>query len=177
MKRLLFCMLVFLVPSNLFSFDFELDGIYYNIKNDSEVEVTYGSSRDGVKVYPSIVAIPSKVTWKGTEYKVTTIGQKSFSNCKTLEYIYIPSSISVIGSYAFERCFYLTTISIPKGVVEIGKRAFSTCSHLDSIYISNTVKTIGECAFEWCDNLTSVTIPNSVNKIGNSIFYYCIYEA
>ena len=79
MKNFLYKTLIafILLAQNLltFAYDFEVDGIYYNITSTekSEVEATHG------QVYSSgDVVIPEYVTFNKTTYKVTGIGEGAF---------------------------------------------------------------------------------------------------
>ena len=94
MKKLFTLLLALVATSALWAF--EVDGIYYNILNGSEVEVTSGSSK-----YTGSVTIPASVTYDET-YSVPSIGWKAFYGCKGLTSITIPNSVTSIGDEAFE---------------------------------------------------------------------------
>ena len=145
MKRQLFItmMMVMLTSIAMHAYDFEVDGMYYNINGD-EVAVTSGDNK-----YTGDVTIPETVSNQGTTYTVTAIGEQ-----------------------AFEYCPDLTGVTIPNTVITIGLRAFMNCHSLASAQLSNSLTTIGNLAFYDC-NLTSIDIPNSVTEIGNSAFYSC----
>ena len=157
--------------------DFEVDGIYYNITSstDKTVAVTYkGSDYDSYSdEYSGAVTIPASVTYNGTTYSVTTIGEDAFRNCTSLASVTIPNSVTTIGEGAFSGCSSLTSVTIPNSVTSIGNYAFYGCSNLTSITIGNSVTTIGNAAFYECTSLTSVTIPNSVTTIGEFAFNGC----
>lgn len=90
--------------------DFEVDGIYYNI-NGNEATVTYqGTSYYSYNNYSGDISIPSSVTWSGTTYPVTSIGNYAFYNSTELTSINIPSSIKSIGINAFYGCNSLTDV-------------------------------------------------------------------
>lgn len=82
-KRLTILIAVLLVGLQASAYDFEIDGIYYNVidATSKNVEVTSGG-----KAYSGDVVIPSHVTYEGTEYTVTQIDDKAFavSSWKTL---------------------------------------------------------------------------------------------
>ena len=177
MKKLFTLLLALVATTALWAHDFEVNGIYYNILTNktNEVKVTYrGSSYDSnSNEYTGSVTIPSTVTYNGTTYSVTSIGELAFANCSGLTSITIPNSVTSIGERAFAGCSSLTSITIPKSVPSIGDKAFYYCSSLTSVTIGNSVTGFGSSAFESCSDLTSITIPNSVTSIGNSAFRYC----
>ena len=71
-----------------YAHDFEVNSIYYNITNNEtkQVAVSYrGSSYDFYSnEYSGTVNIPSSVTYKGTTYSVTSIGNSAFYDCSGL---------------------------------------------------------------------------------------------
>ena len=154
----------------VFAEDFEVDGIYYYITSETEktVEVTYGNS-----TYTGSVVIPETVTYKGTTYSVTSIGEMAFCECTGLTEIAIPNSVTSIGNSAFYYCYELTSVTIGNSVTSIGDRAFTGCDGLTAITIPNSVTSIGDWAFTGCDGLTAITIPNSVTSIGEHSFSEC----
>ena len=71
--------------------DFEVDGIYY-LKNGDEAIVTYqGDYYSSYIEYQGSVTIPTTVTYEGTTYSVTAIGDWAFANCKGLTSVSIPN--------------------------------------------------------------------------------------
>ena len=191
MKKIFTLLLALVATTALWAEDFSVGGIYYKILNGSEVEVTYRGSNDyDYDEYSGSVTIPSTVTYNGTTYSVTSIGDRAFSGCTSLTSVTIGNNVTSIGIYAFvgtslttpvynAHCFaYLPTsfkgaYVIPEGIKQIAGGAFSDCSSLTSITIPNSVTSIGNSAFERCSSLTSITIPNSVTSIGNSAFERC----
>ncbi len=161
-----------LVSINLFAYDFEVDGIYYNINsNGTSVSVTFKDST--YNSYSDTVTIPATVTYDGTTYNVTTIGIHAFSNCTGLTSIDIPNSVTTIGGYAFQNCTGLTTIDIPNSVKTIDYSTFHSCTGLTTIDIPNSVTAIYASAFQNCKGLKTIDIPNSVKTIGQYAFYSC----
>ena len=141
MKKIFSLLIFTLCALSICAHDFEVDGIYYTILTNktNEVEVTYrGEYSPSFNEYSGSVTIPSSVTYNGTTYSVTRI-----------------------GNYAF-RYRGLTSITIPNSVTRIGDYAFEDCSSLNSITIPNSVTRIGDYAFEDCSSLTYLSIPGSV---------------
>ena len=174
MRKLFSLLLALVATTSLWAHDFEVDGIYYNYL-DNNVEVTYRGDyyNSYYDEYSGEVIIPSTVTYNGTIYSVTSIGELAFYNCFPLTSVTIPNSVTSIGYRAFYYCISLTSITIPDSVTSIGYAAFQECKSLKSITIPNSVTSIGDDAFNNCSSLTSVTIGNSVTSIGNKVFHDC----
>ena len=171
---------------------FYLNGNSYFPNNNAVVFDCYESKSGNL-------IIPSTISYNGTTYSVTSIGEGAFSGCSSLTSVTIPNSVTSIGSTAFEDCsslttlnfnaincndfasgngyqFYscpLTSINIGDSVQRIPAYFAKNQSGLISITIPNSVTSIGEWAFAGCSGLSSVTIPNSVTSIGDAAFAGC----
>ena len=200
--QLTLVVLALLLPATALAYDFEVDGIYYNI-NGNEATVTYPSR--GLS-YSGDVAIPESIVYNDVTYPVTAIGNLAFDSYSGVTSVSIPNSINSIGNYAFGDCTGLTSIDIPNSVTSIGSYAFDGCTGLINMTIPYSVTTIGNNPFMHCTNLTnlnvdpdnsnydsrnncnaiietatntlitgcsSTVIPNTVTAIGNSAFYGC----
>ena len=124
MKKLLITIMM-LLPMMATAYDFEKDGIYYNITSIEEktVEVTYSTDLNYQQNY---IVIPAEVTWNNYVFSVKGIGTCAFDS----------------GNYPNK----VDTIIISKGIEYIGELAFQ-CQRLKKIQIPNTVKNIGSNAF------------------------------
>ena len=155
-----------LVATTASAHEFEVDGIYYKYNGDGTVSVTYkGSTCDEYDdEYTGDVVIPSPVTYSGTTYSVTSIGDSAFRGCSGLTSITIPNSVTSIGSEAFQYCSGLTSVSIPNSVTSIGDYAFYGCSGLTSVSIPNSVTFISGAVFSGCSGLESIVIESGNSK-------------
>ena len=183
MKKQVFILLVALlaIGQSAFAYDFSAiaptgQTLYYNISGGS-ASVTYPSSSSSSPYYgftkpTGNLTIPSSVTYNGTTYTVTSIGNNAFYGCSNLTSVTIPNSVTTIGEFAFRDCGSLSTITIPNGVTAIGAYAFQNCRSLTSVTIGNGVTSIGGYAFQ-NSGLTSVTIPNGVTAINDRTFENC----
>lgn len=104
---------------------------------------------------------------------MTDIETGVFANCTSLSSVTIPESITSIGIHAFESCVSIKNIEIPSSVTSIGKGAFISCTGLESIDIPEKLTTIEESLFQNCSSLTSIVIPNTVTNLGNYTFLGC----
>ena len=110
---------------------------------------------------------------------ITTIGERVFYNCSTLESITIPSSVTSIGSEAFYRCDCLKAFNgkytTPDGRALIIDETlcYIAPSGLTDYTIPSDVKTLGSLSFAYCTELVTVKIPSSVTAIGSEAFYAC----
>ena len=174
MKKTLLLLVALITATIAFAYDAEINGIYYNLNDETKTaKVTYQYQWSNNYSGVTSITIPEKVTYNSTEYSVTYIGERAFSDCSSLTSITIPNSVNSIGEYAFSSCSSLTSITIPNSVTSIKYGAFSDCDALTSISIPNSVTSIGGYAFASCSSLTSITIPNSVTSIGHDTFRSC----
>ncbi len=128
-------LLVFLLPATAAAYDFEVDGIYYNIRYDNQAVVTCGPhGADEFIYYVGNVTIPTTVTYDGTIYSVISIDDNAFEDCTRLTSIEIPNSVTLIGHRAFYGCSNLTSVIIGNSVTEIDESAFSGCTSLTEVY-------------------------------------------
>ena len=158
-------MLLALIAATASAQTFVVDGIHYRVlsEDDRTVEVTespYG--------YSGEIVIPAEVTYDGSTYSVTTIGDEAFYWYNDLKSISMPS-VTTIGEYAFYNCYYMTSVYMPS-VMTIGDHAFLYCHALTSVEMP-AVTTIGDYAFYGCA-LTSVSMPE-VTTIGDKAFSNC----
>ena len=199
MKKLFTLFFVLVTTTVLWAHDFYINGIYYNILTDktNEVEVTFrGENYNSyINEYSDYTTIPATVTFSGTTYSVTGIGEDAFNNCYDLTWVTIGNNVTSIGNRAFLGCRNLTSIAIPESVRYIGASAFYSCpiteaiipegvtslsngvfhrcTELKNVEIPNTVTSIGRMTFGDCTGLSSITLPASINTIENNAFSNC----
>ena len=142
--------------------------IYYEFNEDGTATLLYHEDNSVTSV-----TIPSKVTYDGKEYTVTTIGNSAFFGFSDLKTVTIPNTVTTIDDYAFEGCSSLTSVTIPSSVKTFGESAFRNCEGLKNVTITEGVTAIGDSAFCDCLNLTSISIPSSVKSIGDYAFSGC----
>ena len=134
-------------------YDFNVNGIYYVITGSNTVKVVnkYGSDyafNDGDFSYSGNVFIPNTVTYNGTTYNVTAIGENAFRESRAvnkngtgetprnqgdLKKVTIGDNVTTIEPNAFRDCTGLTSVTLGTGVTSIGSYAFNNCTALTSV--------------------------------------------
>lgn len=148
------------------AYDFEVDGIYYNLisPKDLTCEIVQGDVK-----YEGDFVIPTEVTYNNRVLSVIAING-AFQGCTSLTSVDIPDSVTEIGESAFRECTSLTSVDIPDSVTEIGHYAFKDCSDLTSVTIGKSLNTFGGDNIEGCNSITQLRIlhsDHSINLYGN----------
>ena len=99
---------------------------------------------------------------ENNKYVVLIKAKSNYISCN------INENCKVICDNAFYNCRGLESITIPDSVTSIGDRAFYNCSGLTSITIPNSVITIGYSAFYGCRGLESITLPFIGEKLNGT---------
>lgn len=199
--RALAAVAVLLSPVCANAYDAEINGIYYNFLSRSKVakvvndKWTAGDSYGSTASYTGTIEIPASVEYEGATYTVTgiedyafyqskvtsvtlpetitSIGNRAFTGCKSLNALTLPSGVTSIGDYAFNGCTSLSAMVIPEGVTTIGESTFGGCTILASVTLPEGITSIGKYAFYECKALAAIGIPSTVTSIGEYAFYQC----
>lgn len=106
-------LLAFIFSFNASAYDFEVDGIYYNILDENSVEVTNEVSVfQPTESYQGEIIIPETVIYNGKDYIITSISGEAFFGCRNLITVSIPASVISIGTQAFNYCYNLGNIYV-----------------------------------------------------------------
>ena len=101
--------------------------------------------------------------------RVKEIGSCQFRDCRSLEEIVIPKTVTKIRDYAFKNCESLTNIIIPSKVRTVDSEAFKGCTSLQSITLKSAFKGF-ETAFSDAHDVKQVYIPDSSAGKAKTIF-------
>ena len=155
-----------------------------------EVKTQYDNAlyrgKDGNPYFKLVAAISTDITSCTIHGDTKIIASAAFENCKNLQSIHIPSSVTQIGTKAFEGCRSLESVHIKdlSAWCNISFDIFANpLCHAHALYldgklitdlvIPDGVKKIGSYAFEDCYRLEGITLPNSLTTIGFSAFFGC----
>lgn len=151
---------------------FTVGSLKYKITKSHATKGTvtlYGTKGKSLKT----AKIPATIMYKGYKFKITSIGNNAFKNCKKLKTVKLGGNIKSIGKNAFYGCKKLTGVTLNAKLTTIGNVAFSKCTALKKITIPAKVTKIGSKAFYGDSKLKTITIKSSkikTKKIGKSAF-------
>lgn len=136
MNKFIFTLLLSLYSIFSFSADIKINGLYFTLdKYRKTAEISYrGDNPYSYKgEYKGSIDIPTKVSYKGADYKVISIDECAFLGCEELLSVNIPSSIGYIGDSAFKNCIHLMSVTFTNSVRTIGAMAFHNTQYLTSV--------------------------------------------
>lgn len=165
------CLTVALLLSALTAsaYDFEVDGIAYNILSATDLtcEVTKSDNP-----YKGDFIVPSHVNYNNRTLTVIKVGdyccQKS-----DITTIKLPSTVTLLGKSCFRDCHDLTSVKLSEGIENLPSSCFDNCYALTSIQIPENIKELGEYCFSNCKNLKTVQLPKGIETLGNFCFSSC----
>ena len=145
MSIFLFSTILLIASTSVSAHDFEANNngtpIYFNLREGGKaVEVTFRGSQpqDVINEYKGEVVIPNAITFDGTTYPVTGIGEAAFMGCTELVTIHIPSSVTSLGANAFYDCKRLTSVyyNLPaEEVTSISEEVFLNVNPMIILYV------------------------------------------
>ena len=104
-------------------------------------------------------------------YEVESIGERAFSNCKSLQSVIFTESIKNISANAFANCYTLKKLefSANSKLESIGLQAFMNCKSLESVKLPSKVVELPVGVFHGCGSLVSIEAVN-VTTVGANAF-------
>jgi hypothetical protein len=194
---------IYSIPKGSLAYQLAGGGTYYicsGIGTETRSDITIDSAYNGLPVreikrtaFNSETSITSVTVSEG----IVKIGDYAFSDCTSLENIYLPTtledlsgfrifysctslkklvlketSITELGSHICFGCYNLSQVTLPSTLTHIGERAFAYCQ-ITSITIPDSVTSISVGAFDGCSQLASVQLSSNLNGIPNYAFRNC----
>lgn len=104
---------------------------------------------------------------------VTSLPDRCFQNCESLEEVSFPESIDTIGSLCFAGCTKLEEIVLPDKLTEISESLFEGCGSLKSVTIGRNIIKVGSKAFMNGTALKEILMPDSVRSLEKECFEGC----
>lgn len=113
--------------------------------------------------YPNIsgdIIVPDSVSYNGTTYPVTAIGNRAFYRCENINSITLPSTIIWISEYSFYNCSGIDT------TIAYSEIAPAVESNTAFIGMATNVKVLVPCA----------SVQSYVNTWGNTFDFQCLFS-
>lgn len=169
LTKKLFLLFVSLLSSfSIYAYDFEIDGIRYDITSFTELTVKASSISETIV---GELTIPSEVEFNGKVLKVIEICDDFASSNLQISSLSVDEGIISIGARAFKNCANLATVNIAQSVTYLGEECFYGCSALES-FCNNGIVTMGASSFAECKNLKEVSI-ESLDSLQQKTFLNC----
>ena len=155
------------------AYDFEVDGIAYDILSFTELTCQVAK-----RTYSGDIIIPAEVTYNGKTLQVESLADDCFIECANLRSVVLPNAVTRLGDRCFYGCKALENITLPQNLKCIDGRRFDNygcfngCASLTSISLPSTLTYIGDFAFANCAKLESVNLPEAVT-VGVACFKNC----
>ncbi len=155
-------MMQFMVtPSARTSGNFE-----YSARDDGTIQITKYIGSDTTLIVPSEIDGDT----------VTEIGWYAFRDCRELETIILPESITSIGREAFYgTAYYNNESNWENGILYLSNCLIATKSTdiNGKVVVKSDTRIIADYAFSECGNMTEIELPEGLISIGDSAFYEC----
>lgn len=158
-----------LLPIAANAYDFEVNGIYYNVLSASEKTVEVTKNNGNVSDYTGVITIPKVVTYENISFNVTAIGEKAFYN-SSVSIVYLPEGITKVKKSGFQNCYSMTKCDLPESLTYIDVYAFSGVA-MDSVYIPGNVSFFGSYCFS--GNMTYLEFGEGITNIPMYTFSSC----
>lgn len=167
--RSLLAMACLLGSTNVSAYDFEVDGICYDITSFTDLEVKATSV---LETTSGEIVIPAEVTFNNKTLKVIGIGENFVVENANITKLIITSGVIFIENNAFKGCANLSEVTLPSTTTQIGASVFQDCISLEA-FESDSIISVGVSAFSGCVSLKSISL-NNLTKIEANTFLGCI---
>lgn len=194
MKRLVskILMLIAVLSASLSAsgYDFEVDGLYYNIVStvDRTVALTYRESvivngyYGGYNDYSKeVLIIPSTVDYSGQSLKVIGVDIQAFEYNTSIKKLIIPKTIQWLHQECFDECSSLEEVVIedsesPLNFYMKGRSFYFADCPISKLYLGRNINlpsNIGRTPFAQLDKLTEVALSENVTVLTINMFSDC----
>lgn len=149
--------------------------LYYNILDATAhtLIVTYPAANwTGYTRPTGTLVIPGTVSYMGTNYTVTVIGEDAFNGCSGVTAVTLPNTVIVVEEDAFYDC-HISNLTIPDNVKRIYSGAFTrgTGGAINNLYVPDGIEYIEYGAFPTSGNWIS-SKPTGIVYLGKIAYCY-----
>lgn len=196
-KKLILLVSMITVSASAYAYDFEVDGIYYNIISIPNETCAVTKSPDS---YKGVIKIPSEAYSGGRTFTVVSIepyafennieitevqlgnnlkqiGACAFANCSNIKKVMIFSkncdSAGTLENPAFKNCLNINVLEFGSDVISVPKYLMVEAAYLDKIQFGENIRNIGDYAFYSHPEIKEILLSNSLQKVGKHSFENC----
>lgn len=149
--------------------------IYYNILDATThtLVVTYPAANwTGYTKPTGTLIIPDTVSYLGSDYIVTVIGEDAFNGCSGITAVTLPNTLIVVEEDAFYDC-HISNLTIPNSVKRIYSGAFTRGigASINNLYVPDEIEYIQYGAFPSSGNWIS-SKPAGIVYLGKIAYCY-----
>lgn len=110
-----------------------INGLYYlyNLEQQTAILDREGDSYKNLNA----VSVPNIITYRNTEFSVTSIADSAFAGCDRLKEVTVANSVEQINNNAFDNCTDLERLTLGAGLRGISDYAFNGCKRLEEITV------------------------------------------
>lgn len=126
---------------------------------------------NGYSFYGSSTA-PSALVTVTFPSTLTTMGEKEFLDCISLEELIIPEGVTTIPKEFAKNATSLKKVVLPSTITTIKEAAFRSIGNIENLVIPEGCTTIESYAFKE-SGVVNVVIPSTVTSIGQTVFEGC----
>lgn len=130
---------------------------YTLIERNGEYYIESYIGSESIITLPTTCSIIDGQVVEGYDYTIVGTGARAFAYNSMILDVEIPEGYNSLGAYTFEGCVNLQYVSIPSSLSMITKGSFSGCTSLTDIVLPN-VRHIGLDAFSNCQNLSTILV-------------------
>ena len=172
--RIIFFFVFVLTHSTLYAIEFEVDGIMYRSRTNTNTVSVLGKN----KSYTGAIVIPETVSYQGTIYTVTQIGEDAFNNATEITSIVIPPTITYMDEYAFWGCdmdiVYISSLDSWYNIrfdenssnpLSFTKHLYVDGEEVNDIIIPEGITLLDDYVFCGFVGLKSVTLPSTLKGL------------
>lgn len=179
------------------AYDFNANGIYYNVKSVTNETCAVTKAPEE---YSGVVEIPSEVQYGGRLFKVTEIEASAFENNSDITEVYLGENIEKIGERTFENCSNIETIvfncinckiagsleypsfnkcmkianlQFGENVTRIPNYLMKNAGEFLDLHLEEGVRYIGEYAFASHSEIINIMFPSTLKIIEEHAFEGC----
>lgn len=181
------------IPASLFSGYTNLTTINLSNVTTFNASCFYNSGLTGTLTLPQATGILYDQAFRGTKItsvsnlgSITQLGSTNlntygpFYECKQLESVILPETLTIIGNRSFCNCTNLTSINFPESITSVYEFAFEQCPsiYIESLNLPN-LQYLGRGAFYGCkqlkkvENLGNITTIQAISNSTHNTFSDC----